>query len=284
MLSKERYLELKNLATKTHRENRALFMALKNASIEDSIKEKEEFLEAVLDKLDIDFAPNTMGKEEKVVFRANLLIPDDEEFLENYNNDKNVRFLANKYGVSAEDVINKIFELNKYNDSEDNDTNFVDEIVKQTKTKKTYTEEPKVKKHSKKIDEEEDFNGVLDAVTDFTSNYKNLEAENTKLEKQIDTLNDKLDKSTEDALNLSKELDIVKTKNDTLNSDVKTYKENSESLKDELKESKSTLKEHDALAKQRITEYQKEIDTLDKKLAKAEKVLKSIYESVSTNK
>ena len=116
MLEKDRFLEIKKLAQDIRRENEGLFKAFKMESPEDAIKEKEEFIETIIDNLEGNFSEGENGKEEKQIFRANILIPDDEEFLDTYSRDKNIRNLMNTYSVSIEDVMSKITELNIYAD------------------------------------------------------------------------------------------------------------------------------------------------------------------------
>lgn len=116
MLEKERFLEIKRLAQEIRRENEGLFKAFKMESPEDAIKEKEEFMETIIDSLEGSFSDGENGREEKQIFRANVLIPDDENFLETYSKDKNIRNLMNTYSVGIEDVMSKITELNIYAD------------------------------------------------------------------------------------------------------------------------------------------------------------------------
>lgn len=116
MLEKDRFLEIKKLAQTIRKENENLFKAFKMETPEDAIKEKEEFMETIIDSLEGNFSEGETGKEEKQVFRANVLIPDDEEFLETYSRDKNIRNLMNTYSVGIEDIMSKITELNIYAD------------------------------------------------------------------------------------------------------------------------------------------------------------------------
>ena len=114
MLEKDRFLAIKRLARNVRKENEELFEAFAKESPNDAISEKEEFVETVIDSLDFDFSSGDLGKEEKQIFRANVLIPDDEEFLKIYSQDKNIRNLMNIYAVSIEDIMSKITELNIY--------------------------------------------------------------------------------------------------------------------------------------------------------------------------
>ena len=112
MLEKERFLEVKDFAGKVRKENAKLFKSLEKSNRDDAIKEKNEFLESIIDEKAKEFSDGSRGKEEKQIFRANVLIPDDAEFYESYTNDKNIRNLMDKYKVSIEDIMGKITELN----------------------------------------------------------------------------------------------------------------------------------------------------------------------------
>jgi len=116
MLDKERFLVIKELARRVRTENEALFDAFKMEAPEDAIREKEEFIETIIDSMAGSFSEGENNKEEKQIFRANVLIPNDEEFLDTYSKDKNIRNLMNTYSVGIEDVMSKITELNIYAD------------------------------------------------------------------------------------------------------------------------------------------------------------------------
>ena len=116
MLEKDRFLAIKKLAQDIRKENEDLFSAFAMESPEDAIREKEEFVEDIIDSRGITFSNDNLGREERQIFRANLLIPDDKEFFDTYSKDKNIRNLMNTYGVGIEDVMSKITELNIYAD------------------------------------------------------------------------------------------------------------------------------------------------------------------------
>lgn len=116
MLERDRFLEIKELAQKVREENENLFEAFKMEAPDDAIREKEEFMETIIDSMSGSFSDGEHGKEEKQIFRANVLIPDDDEFFNTYSKDKNIRNLMNTYSVGIEDVMSKITELNIYAD------------------------------------------------------------------------------------------------------------------------------------------------------------------------
>lgn len=133
MLEKERFLALKKLAKDIREDSKSFFKKVEKESFDEAIAEKNKFIESVLDNMSIAFSDGEEGKEEKQILRANILIPDDEEFFETYSKNKNIRNLMNKYAVNIEDIMSKITELNIYGKflEEDSD-DFVDEMVKIT--------------------------------------------------------------------------------------------------------------------------------------------------------
>lgn len=134
MLEKERFLAIKKLANKIRKDNEDLFKALENVTPEEAIREKEEFIEKIIDSMGIRFEDGEQGREEKQIFRANILLPDDDAFYKEYSKDKNIRNLMNKFAVGIEDIMSKITELNVYGRYEENQSqtqspDFVDEMM-----------------------------------------------------------------------------------------------------------------------------------------------------------
>lgn len=134
MLEKERFLAIKKLAREIRKDNKELLKKIENMPAEKSVKEKDKFIDSVMEDVKDAFSAGEQGKEEKQIFRANILIPDDDEFYETYSNNKNIRNLMNKYNVNIEDIMSKITELNIYGkySEEPSETDFVDEMVKIT--------------------------------------------------------------------------------------------------------------------------------------------------------
>ena len=95
---------------------------------EEAIREKEEFIEKIIDSMGIRFEDGEQGREEKQIFRANILLPDDDAFYKEYSKDKNIRNLMNKFSVGIEDIMSKITELNVYGKYEES-PDFVDEMM-----------------------------------------------------------------------------------------------------------------------------------------------------------
>ena len=140
MLEKERFLAIKKLAHDIREDNRKIFKSFKKLPFDEAVERKNDFIDSVIENMNIAFSDGEQGREEKQMFRANILIPDDKDFFESYSEDKNIRNLMNKYAVSIEDIMSKITELNiygKYIDDMDEDDEessdeptFVDEMIK----------------------------------------------------------------------------------------------------------------------------------------------------------
>ena len=114
MLDQSRFLAMKNLAKDVRKENEEKFKSFDNESVDEAIKDKDRFIKDIIGKMGTSFSEGAEGKEERQIFRANLLIPDDVAFFQAYSKDKNVRNLMNKYYVNIEDIMSKITELNLY--------------------------------------------------------------------------------------------------------------------------------------------------------------------------
>ena len=136
MLEKDRFLAIKKLARDIREDNKAFFDNLEKLPSEEAVKEKDDFVSRIISNMASAFSSGEQGREEKQIFRANILIPLDEEFYDNYSKDKNIRNLMNKYSVNIEDIMSKITELNIYgkyiNEMKKEEDKFVDEMVKIT--------------------------------------------------------------------------------------------------------------------------------------------------------
>ena len=133
MLEKERFLAIKKLARDIRKENKDLLKKIEKMPSEKAIEEKNKFIDSVMDNMSDAFSGGEQGKEERQIFRANILIPDDEAFYDTYSKNKNIRNLMTKYAVNIEDIMSKITELNiygKYIEEQPEESNFVDEMVK----------------------------------------------------------------------------------------------------------------------------------------------------------
>lgn len=133
MLEKERFLAIKKLARDIRKENKEVLKKIEKMPSEKAIEEKNKFIDSVMENMEDAFSGGEQGKEERQIFRANILIPDDEDFYDTYSKNKNIRNLMSKYSVNIEDIMSKITELNiygKYKEENEEETNFVDEMVK----------------------------------------------------------------------------------------------------------------------------------------------------------
>ena len=244
MLEKEKFLAIKKLARDIREDNSKLFKTLSKESVDKAVKDKDDFIKSVIEKMDIHFSDGEEGKEEEQIFRANILIPDDEEFYESYSKDKNIRNLMNKYAVSIEDIMNKIKELNLYekyieefsekSDDLEENVDFVSEMTKispkkaedlldeieslseeisglDIKDEKEYdksellTPEQDVKKEIIPSQKNySEFDDMTATINNFIDNYNNVQKDYTKQTETIKDLQTNID-------NLQKELDKAQT-------------------------------------------------------------------------
>ena len=288
MLEKERFLAIKHLAHDIREDNKKVFKSFKKLPYDEAVKKKNEFIDSVIDNMDIAFSDGEKGREEKQIFRANILLPDDKEFYETYSKDKNVRSLMNKYNVGIEDIMSKITELNVYeNYMEDYDKEvsyeepkFVDEMVKITPSEAEslldeidnlssvmedldfkVEEKPELLK-PEKIEEKEEsskedsLDDITDAVSSFIEKYDNMENE-------IHTKDEKIRKL---------QLEIEKL--DQISNEASKEKENTV---EEIK----NLKEENAKYCSEIDRLTNENKNLEAKLAKSKEILNKIYKTIS---
>lgn len=295
MLEKEKFLAIKKLARDIREDNIKLFKTLSKESVDKAVKDKDDFIKSVIEKMDIHFSDGEEGKEEEQIFRANILIPDDEEFYESYSKDKNIRNLMNKYAVSIEDIMNKIKELNLYekyieefsekSDDLEEDVDFVSEMTKispkkaedlldeieslseeisglDIKDEKEYdksellTPEKDVKKETKTSPKTDlEFDDMTATINNFIDNYNNVQKDYTKQTETIKDLQTNID-------NLQKELDKAQT-------ETKKANDQKDKLDDEI--TKLTKENEDLQAKNK---------DLEEKLAKTTSLLQKIYQSI----
>ena len=289
MLEKERFLAIKKLAHDIREDNRKIFKSFKKLPFDEAVERKNDFINSVIENMGLAFSDGEQGREERQMFRANILIPDDKEFMENYTKDKNIRNLMNKYAVNIEDIMSKITELNIYgkyidgnvekSNSEDKPT-FVDEMIKiSPKEAESLLDEidnlssvmedldlentPKeikpelLRPETSAIDEqEESFEDITSAVSNFVNKYENMQNE-------IDAKDDKIRKL---------QLEIEKL--DQISNE--TSKE-----KEEINNELSTLKEEVSKYRTENEKLEKENRKLQEKLSKSAEILNKIYKSIS---
>ena len=288
MLEKERFLAIKKLARDIREDNKKLFKSFKKMPFDEAVENKNSFIKSVIENMNIAFSDGEQGREEKQMFRANILIPDDKEFYESYTEDKNIRNLMNKYAVSIEDILSKITELNIYSkyldeqESEEKPT-FVDEMIKISpkeaeslldeidnlssvmedldlesapKESKPELLKPENKPTVETDVEEDSFDDITSAVSNFVNKFENMQSEMDAKDEKIRKLQleiEKLDQISNDA---SKEKEEINSELSNLKEEVSKYRTENEKL-------------------------ERENENLKAKLAKSSEILNKIYQSIS---
>lgn len=299
MLEKERFLAIKKLAHDIREDNRKIFKSFKKLPFDEAVERKNDFIDSVIENMNIAFSDGEQGREEKQMFRANILIPDDKEFFKSYSEDKNIRNLMNKYAVSIEDIMSKITELNiygKYIDDMDeepeessDEPTFVDEMIKiSPKEAESLLDEidnlssvmedldldnapkevkPELLKPEEPINEEsteENDSEVTDeSFDDITKAVSNFVNKYEGMQSEIDAKDDKIRKL---------QLEIEKL--DKISSEASVERE---SINNEL----SYLKEENAKYRAEVEKLQSRNKELESKLAKSTELLNKIYQSIS---
>ena len=299
MLEKERFLAIKKLAHDIREDNRKIFKSFKKLPFDEAVERKNDFIDSVIENMNIAFSDGEQGREEKQMFRANILIPDDKEFFKSYSEDKNIRNLMNKYAVSIEDIMSKITELNiygKYIDDMDeepeessDEPTFVDEMIKiSPKEAESLLDEidslssvmedldldnapkevkPELLKPEEPINEEsteENDSEVTDeSFDDITKAVSNFVNKYEGMQSEIDAKDDKIRKL---------QLEIEKL--DKINNESSTEREN---INNEL----SNLKEENTKYHAEVERLQSRNKELEAKLAKSTELLNKIYQSIS---
>ena len=299
MLEKERFLAIKKLAHDIREDNRKIFKSFKKLPFDEAVERKNDFIDSVIENMNIAFSDGEQGREEKQMFRANILIPDDKDFFESYSEDKNIRNLMNKYAVSIEDIMSKITELNIYgkyiNDMDEDDEEssdeptFVDEMIKISPKeaenlldeidnlssvmeeldldKMPKEEKPELLRPEEPINEEsteENDSEVADeSFDDITKAVSNFVNKYEGMQSEIDAKDDKIRKL---------QLEIEKL--DKINNESSTEREN---INNEL----SNLKEENTKYHAEVERLQSRNKELEAKLAKSTELLNKIYQSIS---
>lgn len=291
MLEKERFLAIKHLAHDIREDNKKVFKSFKKLSYDEAVKKKNEFIDSVIDNMDIAFSDGEKGREEKQIFRANILLPDDKEFYETYSKDKNVRSLMNKYNVGIEDIMSKITELNVYeNYMEDYDKEvsyeeptFIDEMVKITPSEAENL-----------LDEIDNLSSVMEDLDINVEEKPELlkpEKIEEKEEKEESSMEDSLDDITDAVSNFVDRFENMQSEIDAKDEKIRKLQLEIEKLdqisSEASKEKESTIEEIKNL-KEENTKYLSEIDKLTKenkdlsaKLAKSKEILNKIYKTIS---
>lgn len=299
MLEKERFLAIKKLARDIRDDNKKIFKSFKKLPFDEAIERKNEFINSVIDNMDIAFSDGEQGREEKQMFRANILIPDDKDFFESYSNDKNIRNLMNKYAVSIEDIMSKITELNIYSKYLDNteekidpidEPTFVDEMVKispkeaeslldeidnlssvmedldldtvpkDEKPELLKPEQPQKVEKSENLEVSDSNEETFDDITSAVSNFVD-KYEN--MQNEIDAKDDKIRKLQLEIEKLDKLNNEITTERDTIINELSNVREENSKYHTE---------------NERLEQINQKLEA---KLAKSAEVLNKIYQSIS---
>ncbi len=311
MLEKGRFLAIKNLAKDIRKENEKLFKAFSKESMEDAIREKEEFIESVIDSMEIAFSDGEQGKEEKQIFRANVLIPDDIDFFTAYSKDKNIRNLMNNYAVGIEDVMSKITELNIYGkyielfqpeEEKPAETDFVDEMVNLSSSdaESLLDEIEDLSSAMNELNitsEEETEEEVVETPTEVEEPTQpekiTLEPKEVKSEPMTEDFDDisnavsgfvdDYNKNKEQLDKLESQLTTANMENDTLKSQIEKFKNETDQLKKSNLESAEALKkaeEAKKLANNEIIDLKEKLQMMEGKMKQSAELLKKIYNSI----
>ena len=299
MLEKERFLAIKKLAHDIREDNRKIFKSLKKLPFDEAVERKNDFIDSVIENMNIAFSDGEQGREEKQMFRANILIPDDKEFFKSYSEDKNIRNLMNKYAVSIEDIMSKITELNIYGKYIDD----MDEEPEETFDEPTFVDEM-VKISPKEAE------SLLDEIDNLSSVMEDLDLDNTPKEEKPELLrpeeptdeetteeNDSEvnDESFDDITNavssfvnkyegMQSELDAKDNKIRKLQLEIeKLDKISSEASveRENINNELSNLKEENTKYRAEVERLQSRNKELESKLAKSTELLNKIYQSIS---
>ena len=261
MLEKERFLAIKKLARDIRKENKEILKKIEKMPSDKAMEEKNKFIDSVMENMTDAFSDGEQGKEEKQIFRANILIPDDEKFYDTYSNNKNIRNLMTKYAVSIEDIMSKITELNIYgkyieeNPVEENseETNFVDEMVKispkqaedlldeidnlsNTLTNLDLSQINEYKEKKLNNIEEKQSSFINDDIKKEIENDKSVSFINNSLKNQIDDEFEKVDIDIEND-------NILDESFDSINRAISGFVTDYNSIKDKVKDKEDEIKE-----------------------------------------
>ncbi len=275
MLEKEKFLAIKKLANKINKDNKDFFRKISKLPADEAVQEKEEFIESIIDSMDIKFDEGEQGCEEKQIFRANILIPDDDDFFNTYSKDKNIRNLMNKYAVSLEDIMSKITELNIYGnyiDKFDDSDDFIDEMVNMSS-----------KEAENLLDEIEDLSSVMEDLNIPSDNIENDEKEDI----DFDNISAVVDGFVDEYGTIQKNLKEANQKLEDALNEIETLKQENETLKQnnldavnsasDVKDAKNRLEAENIKLKDQLKEK-------NAKLLKTSELLKKIYNSISRNR
>lgn len=304
MLSKKRFLAIKKLAKEVREANEDIFEKFTNEPLEKAIKDKDKFVSKIMEE--INFSDGEQGKEEKQMFRAGVLIPDDDDFYTVYFEDKNIRSLMNRYAVSIEDIMSKITELNIYgkyfeeckNEEEPVTGDFVDEMVNMSfESAESLLNEisdlaDSMEKELSITDNDTEEKTDISSVEEYENeeNFEDISSVDDDDDVDFDSMSHAVNGFVEDYDRVKNDLNMAKDELEKAMENSSALMENIEKLKQENKELKqnnldsaNTIKEttekyHNILNENAILKERNE--KLEKKMRQSSELLRRIYDSI----
>ena len=304
MLSKKRFLAIKKLAKEVREANEDIFEKFTNEPLEKAIKDKDKFVSKIMEE--INFSDGEQGKEEKQMFRAGVLIPDDDDFYTVYFEDKNIRSLMNRYAVSIEDIMSKITELNIYgkyfeeckNEEEPVTGDFVDEMVNMSfESAESLLNEisdlaDSMEKELSITDNDTEEKTDISSVEEYENeeNFEDISSVDDDDDVDFDSMSHAVNGFVEDYDRVKNDLNMAKDELEKAMKNSSALMENIEKLKQENKELKqnnldsaNTIKEttekyHNILNENAILKERNE--KLEKKMRQSSELLRRIYDSI----
>ncbi len=304
MLSKKRFLAIKKLAKEVREANEDIFEKFTNEPLEKAIKDKDKFVSKIMEE--INFSDGEQGKEEKQMFRAGVLIPDDDDFYTVYFEDKNIRSLMNRYAVSIEDIMSKITELNIYgkyfeeckNEEEPVTGDFVDEMVNMPfESAESLLNEisdlaDSMEKELSITDNDTEEKTDISSVEEYENeeNFEDISSVDDDDDVDFDSMSHAVNGFVEDYDRVKNDLNMAKDELEKAMKNSSALMENIEKLKQENKELKqnnldsaNTIKEttekyHNILNENAILKERNE--KLEKKMRQSSELLRRIYDSI----
>ena len=304
MLSKKRFLAIKKLAKEVREANEDIFEKFTNEPLEKAIKDKDKFVSKIMEE--INFSDGEQGKEEKQMFRAGVLIPDDDDFYTVYFEYKNIRSLMNRYAVSIEDIMSKITELNIYgkyfeeckNEEEPVTGDFVDEMVNMSfESAESLLNEisdlaDSMEKELSITDNDTEEKTDISSVEEYENeeNFEDISSADDDEDVDFDSMSHAVNGFVEDYDRVKNDLNMAKDELEKAMENSSALMENIEKLKQENKELKqnnldsaNTIKEttekyHNILNENAILKERNE--KLEKKMRQSSELLRRIYDSI----
>ena len=304
MLSKKRFLAIKKLAKEVREANEDIFEKFTNEPLEKAIKDKDKFVSKIMEE--INFSDGEQGKEEKQMFRAGVLIPDDDDFYTVYFEDKNIRSLMNRYAVSIEDIMSKITELNIYgkyfeeckNEEEPVTGDFVDEMVNMPfESAESLLNEisdlaDSMEKELSITDNDTEEKTDISSVEEYENeeNFEDISSVDDDDDVDFDSMSHAVNGFVEDYDRVKNDLNMAKDELEKAMKNSSALMENIEKLKQENKELKqnnldsaNTIKETTEKYRNILNEnaiLKERNEKLEKKMRQSSELLRRIYDSI----